>query len=163
MILALDPSTKLIGWAMIGRDAFYQGGVIKLGGPGLNDRCFQAHAWMDEALVHNPYMALAIEIPVMHRNVKVLRSLSYINGALRAAAGLYDMYIVDVLPSQRLTTFGLRGNTKRDLAKEWLRKEVEKKYGLHPEFADNDIVDATAVGVAALEMIDEQRRKDQGC
>jgi Holliday junction resolvasome RuvABC endonuclease subunit len=165
MILALDPSSKVIGWAVLDKTIFWSGGTVELGGTDISERCYEAFYWLDDFLGYYStitFDAVAIEVPVLHfKNVKTLRTLAYVNGALRAAIIGNELKVVDVMPGKRLTAFGLRANTRRDEAKEKLQELVIERYGNQPEFRDNDIVDAVAVGVAALEMIDEQQRKDQ--
>jgi Holliday junction resolvasome RuvABC endonuclease subunit len=159
MILALDPSSKVIGWAILDKTIFWLGGTVELGGANISERCYEAFYWLDDFLGDSTiaFDAVAIEVPVLHfKNVKTLRTLAYVNGALRAAIIGNETKVVNIMPGKRLTAFGLRANTRRDEAKEKLQELVIERYGDQPEFRDNDIVDAVAVGVAAMEILQER-------
>jgi Holliday junction resolvasome RuvABC endonuclease subunit len=149
LILALDPSTRLIGWAVL-LDGHYEGSGIHVLPEDLNDACAEAYEWLRFA--HYPgFKVIALEIPVLHfGNVTTLRSLAYINGALRAAvAGRAK--VVDVNPSKRLKAMGIG---KVDDKKAAIVDAVNKRFKL--SVASHDEADAIAIGLAAQEILDAE-------
>ena len=147
MILALDPSTKVIGWAIIDDGHRIGSGIHELP-EDLDHACQEAYEWLAYAF-YPGFTDIAIEIPVYHRNVRTLRELAYINGALRAAvAGRCK--IISVNPSSRLKAMGIG---KVDDKKAAMIEAVNKRFKIAVE--SDDEADALAIGMAAWDQLND--------
>jgi len=147
-LLALDPSTKVIGWAQFDGDDLVDCGAYHVRGDNLDDKMADAAIWIDHHM--GAAYILALEMPVMWRNVKTTVRLAQMVGALRLAAFPYARAVVEIMPGSRLLALGLRINMKRAEAKKQVVRLVNAMFSLELTAKDHDAADAVAVGLAAL-------------
>ena len=154
-ILGLDPSTVAIGYALLCTDSDHllDYGVYKVEGNALDVKLWLAHDWLEDFFelgdTRRWAQVLAIELPIYHRNIKTLRTLAQMVGALRAAAAYFTDQTIEVLPSERRLAMGITIRMKSKPAKDAIRRIVNQIYGLDLGPDDHDISDAVAVAVAA--------------
>ena len=155
MILALDPSSKMVGWAVMELNTVHGCGAFKPEGDTFDQQL--AHISESVEGIGNTYFggkgselpACAIEVPFYHpghRNVRTVKVLAQIVGAIRLTVFPWVTQVIEVLPANRLTALGLPGNMKRDPAKAAVRRNVNAIYGLELTGKQHDIADAIAVG-----------------
>lgn len=146
-ILGLDPSTVATGWCLLHVDGHGEG-VIASGvwHPRCRDtdrRLAAAFRWMRGAMdVHEP-AAVAIETPFYRMNAKTLITLAMLAGALRTAAALEGLPVVEIAPAARCTAVGLAGNA----SKAQVLATVNAVYNLN--LTNHNEADAVAVAAAA--------------
>jgi len=156
-LLALDPSTTAIGWALfdVETDALLTSGVWRPPRKAeFDERCAAACLWLYKRL--SGVDAFAYEIPVVRHNPRTTVMLAEFSGALRSLAWVYVKRIIRVLPAERLTAFGLPWNVKRAEAKRLIVQYVNLRYGLGLTEKEHDVADAVAVGVAAMSRLKEE-------
>lgn len=150
MILALDPSTVCIGWALMDAEHVYEHGVFRP--KDLADIGYWAFDLMSSTMETSNIEVVALEMPVLHsshQNVMTVIRLAQVTGVLISVAQRLDVRsIVEVQPHERLTALGLPLRMKRAAAKEAVAAVVRGRYGI--ELAAGDEADAIAVGLAAL-------------
>ncbi len=99
ILLAIDASSTALGWVVLADGAPRDHGEQVLRGDDINDRCRQAHACVSALLRCHPDVdAVAIESPV-GRFVKAVIPQALVSGAIRTAARLVDLHVVDVPPT----------------------------------------------------------------
>jgi len=153
-ILAIDPSTRCIGWCVLDTraDAIRDYGAFKpRQDVGLDDKLKECHEWLAELMAESRrgYDVFAFELPVYHRNVKTLRTLAQFAGVLRLAARPWAEQTIEILPAERRLALGVPIAMSGARAKAHIRRLVNAIYGLELKADQHDIADAIAVAVAA--------------
>lgn len=157
-ILALDPSTKCIGWAILDTetDTIVNAGDYKPAGNSLDDKLADCYDWFNVEFFAMACDVLAIELPIYHRNVKTLRTLAQLAGVLRLAASEWSETIIEILPAERRLALGVPIKLTGMPAKQQIRRLVNATYGLDLKPDQHDISDAVAVAVAAARKLREK-------
>lgn len=164
IILALDPSLKAIGWALLdsGADKILASGeVCKHATQDIDVRLYRACIWLRHQLhtftvfgeLYAPNI-VAIEMPIHVHNAKTYCEQCQLVGALRLEISYSGMSTITVYPSERRKVMGM--DFKRKSAKEvkqMIMDEVNKRYGLEIE-SDHES-DAVAIALAAKEKLNE--------
>ena len=157
IILGLDPSTKAVGYAVLDTDsdAVLAHGTYKLRQDSLDHTLVDGYLWLERELdawftTGSDLLinAIAIEMPVKHRNVATTIKLAQMVGALRCAAFYWLETVIEVIPAERLTALGLPARMKREDAKEQVTRLVNWRYSLDLKPEDHDAADAVAVALA---------------
>ena len=157
MLLALDPSTTCIGWAVLTLDGER---VVKYGthrprGDTLDEKLVDAYHWFlwllddGDTFLGDAVTAYAFEMPIVYRNPATTIKLAQMVGVLRVAAFQWVEQTIEINPGGRLSALGLPVNLKRAVAKERVIANVNSLYGLELKPKDEDAADAIAVGLAA--------------
>lgn len=162
MILALDPSTTCIGWAVMPLDAatVTEYGAYGPKGDDLDHKLIDAHRWLrwmfDQYKEFAPHTTpgeaitvYAFEMPIVYRNPATTIKLAQLVGVLRVAAFDDVERTIEINPGGRLAALGLPVNLKRAVAKEKVLDTVNMMFSLELKRKDDDIADAIAIGVAA--------------
>lgn len=159
-ILALDPSTVCIAHALLDTeiDHILDYGAFHPGKRDIDDILASAYWWLFDLIRHHPDTPtiLAIELPVYHKNVKTLRTLAQLTGALRVATYSWMDETIEVLPAERKTALGLPANMKAKPAKTHILRIVNAMFDLDLTADQHDIADAVAVAVAAQKKLRER-------
>lgn len=115
MILAIDPSTTVVGYAFGTLDRYVGGGDARFDGRDAGERCRAILEWGQELLDGHPVEYVAIEEPVMGRNARstllVERAASYLE-ALALSRGLKTLR---VHPSQAKAAIAHGGAGKDEM------------------------------------------------
>ena len=153
LLLALDSSTRVIGWALLdlsGLDKPLAYGVETFRGD-LHERLRQAGTWLDYLLAGTfDVTTLAIEGQVVAKNAATTAKLAQHAGALKFVAMARGLDIIEIAPGQRLTALGLPWMMGRDAAKAQVLARVNARFGLALTADEHDAADALAVGLAAV-------------
>ena len=154
LLLALDSSTRVIGWALLDLsdlDKPLAYGVETFGGD-LHERLHQAGRWLDRMLgeLTGNVTILAIEGQVVAKNAATTAKLAQHAGALKYVAMAHGLDIIEIAPGQRLTALGLPWMMARDAAKAQVLALVNARFGLALTADEHDAADALAVGLAAV-------------
>ena len=153
LLLALDSSTRVTGWALLdldNLDAPLAYGVETFGGD-LHERLRLAGVWLDGRLGYwSSVTTLAIEGQVVAKNAATTAKLAQVAGALKFVAMSHGLEVVEVAPGQRLTALGLPWMMKRAAAKAQVLALVNARFGLELTAAEHDAADALAIGLAAV-------------
>lgn len=145
ILLAIDASSTKLGWVVLDAGAVRDHGEATLTGGDVNDRCRQAYAHVGALLRCHPDVdAVAIESPV-GRFVKAVIPQALVSGAIRTAARLVDLHVVDVTPQQ-----AKKALTGRGTAAKVAMQAHARRYGLRGEHA----ADALGVALAAEAMVE---------
>jgi len=140
-ILALDASSTCIGWIVLDGATVRDQGTAVLSGHDINERCRQAHAYVRSLLrVHPDLDCVAIESPV-GRFVKAVIPQAMVSGAIRTAARLDGLHVVDVAPKDAKKQLTGRGDADKAMM-----QEAARAYGVTGEHA----ADAVGVALAAV-------------
>jgi len=140
IILALDASSTSIGYCV------YGGGVIDsseitLTGKDIAQRCRQAHAALGLILEAHPEIdVIAIEAPVA-RFAKSVIPQARVSGALFALAGLRDINIIEISPTEAKRALTGKGNADKHMM-----QSAAAAYDVTGEHA----ADALGVALAAV-------------
>lgn len=168
MIVALDPSTKVIGWALMDDEQVYDYGAIQIEGDGLDEKLDDLRCKVADLMVSlfgyqdDSLELCGIEMPVLHRrhskqNVHTLKVLAQVVGAIRCTIYPWAYEVLEIIPSQRLLALGLPARMKRADAKAAVLRNVNQIYGLELSSKEHDTADAIAVGRAGLLKAAEDR------
>lgn len=112
MILALDASSTVIGWAIYD-GAVLDHGEVKLKGDDIADRCRQAHAALNLILSNYPTVdCVALEAPAS-RFKKGLIPQCRVSGALMCCAKLKTLHVVEVTPGEAKKALTGRGDAEK--------------------------------------------------
>ena len=156
LLLALDSSTRVIGWAVFRLDNLDKPlayGVKKFNGD-LHERLYQSGAWLDGKIQDYGWWGsmavLAIEGQVVAKNAATTTKLAQHAGALKYVAMSHGLDIIEIAPGQRLTALGLPWMMARDAAKAQVLALVNARFGLELGADEHDAADALAVGLAAV-------------
>lgn len=145
ILLAIDASSTNLGWVVLDDGAVRDHGEARLTGADVNDRCRQAHAYVSALLRCHPDVdAVAIESPV-GRFVKAVIPQALVSGAIRTAARLVDLHVVDVAPTE-----AKRALVGAGAASKTLMQACADKRGVRGEHA----ADALGVGLAAARRVE---------
>lgn len=113
ILLAIDASSTALGWVVLDDGAPRDHGEARLTGDDINDRCRQAYAHVGALLRCHPDVdAVAIESPV-GRFVKAVIPQALVSGAIRTAARLADLHVVDVPPTAAKKALTGRGTAAK--------------------------------------------------
>jgi Holliday junction resolvasome RuvABC endonuclease subunit len=156
LLLALDSSTRVIGWALLdldNLDAPLAYGVHEFRG-NLHERLYYSGVWLDTLLrTEFPSVTiLAIEGQVFAKNAATTAKLAQVAGALKFVALSHGLDVIEVAPGQRCTALGLPWMMARDAAKAQVLALVNARFGLALGADEHDIADALAIGLAAVNM-----------
>jgi Holliday junction resolvasome RuvABC endonuclease subunit len=99
VVLALDASSTTIGYVVLEAGCVRDRGTVLLRSPDINERCRLAFAHLQALIrVHPDLDVVAIESPASRFN-KALIPQCLVSGALRTAAALAGLLVLDVEPA----------------------------------------------------------------
>jgi len=162
ILLALDPSLSAIGWCVMDTDlrdheCITAAGVFKPSGDSLDLKLTSASKWLDSLAEQYRPETIALEVPVVAKNIRTTIKLAQLSGALRLTAFQWTERTIEVYPGGRLAGLGLPIKTKRDDAKRLVTGHVNSIYGLDLDpKREHDIADAVAVAHAAWSMLRQE-------
>jgi Holliday junction resolvasome RuvABC endonuclease subunit len=114
IILALDASSTSIGYCVYGGHVI-DSSEIKLTGNDIAQRCRQAYAALGLILeAHSEIDVIAIEAPVA-RFAKAVIPQARVSGALFALAGLRDINIIEISPTEAKRALTGKGNADKHM------------------------------------------------
>ena len=161
LLLALDSSTRVIGWALLDlsdldRPLAY--GVETFGGD-LHERLHQAGRWLDRMLgeLTGNVTILAIEGQVVAKNAATTAKLAQHAGALKYVAMAHGLDVIEIAQGQRKTVLGLPLTLDSKSSKIQVTALVNARFGLALTADEHDIADALAIGLAAVRLIGWER------
>lgn len=144
ILLAIDASSTALGWVVLADGAPRDHGEQVLRGDDINDRCRQAHTYVGALLRCHPDVdAVAIESPV-GRFVKAVIPQALVSGAIRTAARLVDLHVVDVAPQEAKQCLAGKGNADKAMM-----RAAGMVWGVTGEHA----ADALGVALAAAQKV----------
>lgn len=151
MILAIDPGTLQLGFAVLEQDVLYTAGVLKLKPKDpIGMRLRSIHRTVSDMICNHKQTKIAIETPFMHRNAQTFLKLGYVRGIIHMLAAEHDIEVIELSPrtiKQRVTGSG--SATKEDVA--WALAKFFPAYRNELKITNkHDMTDAIAVGVASL-------------
>ena len=153
LLLALDSSTRVIGWALLALsdlDKPLAYGVETFGGD-LHERLRQAGTWLDYLLAGTfDVTTLAIEGQVVAKNAATTAKLAQVAGALKYVAMAHGLDIIEIAQGQRKTVLGLPLTLDSKSSKIQVTALVNARFGLALTADEHDAADALAVGLAAV-------------
>ena len=158
LLLALDSSTRVIGWALLDLsdlDKPLAYGVETFGGD-LHERLRQAGRWLDDLLVGEilcrwgMVTTLAIEGQVVAKNAATTAKLAQHAGALKFVAMARGLDIIEIAQGQRKTVLGLPLTLDSKSSKIQVTALVNARFGLALTADEHDIADALAIGLASV-------------
>lgn len=170
IVLALDASTKAIGWALFDLGKRHPEDLLKYGlerftgniWERLNKAADWLLGWMIEPEFWNGGI-VAIETPVVYKSAGSAIKQAYMVGVL-GAIGQRKMKgtrmkreVMELRPDERLTALGLPPKCRNP--KPWVVQYVNQIYGLELDLkTDHDIADAIALGWAARRRLMQEGR-----
>ena len=158
-LLALDPSTSCIGWALFVGEELDTFDSYQPQGKTFDRLIANACDWLDNLGWRLMPKIIAFELPIVARNIKTTITLAQLAGALRFIAFSeitnYVGTVVEVYPGSRLAALGLPIRLKRAEAKRRVVALVNARFGLNLTQKQHDIADAIAVGLAAMRQMRE--------
>lgn len=114
VVLALDASSTTIGWCVLECGCVRDRGTQLLRASDINERCRLAFAHLQALIrVHPDIDVIAIESPASRFN-KSLIPQCLVSGALRTAATLAELLILDVEPATAKKCLTGVGNAPKD-------------------------------------------------
>ena len=152
IILAIDPSTRHNGWALI-EDA--KSTVLKDYGcltlspnQSMQKRLHTIYAFFEGLITTRSVTRLAIETPFFLRNYSTFMKLSCVRGILYLLAEEYSLELSEYSPCEVKQAITGNGHAKKD-------QVANALYGIFPgldkeTISRDDITDAIAVGVTSV-------------
>lgn len=155
-ILALDPSLKAIGWALLDSDedevigaGWYTGHESK----DIDNCLYEAVMWLRAKCevfgsLHKAKI-LAIEVPIYVHNARTFGKQCQLLGALRVHS---PFEVIEIYPSERRKVMNMdfKGKSAKEV-KQMIMDEVNRRYGL--EIESDHVSDAVAIALAAKEKL----------
>jgi Holliday junction resolvasome RuvABC endonuclease subunit len=151
VLLALDASTTMLGWALLDLEKRHPDDLLEYGRYPLRghlwDRLDYGQEWARRTIDPARVGLVAIETPVVYRNAKSTIRQAYMVGVLGLLAHTQGLEVVEIRPDERLTALGLPARLRDP--KGQVTRNVNGIYSLSLGPKDHDIADAIAIGWAA--------------